>query len=48
VALAGKNITITDVRAMTMPQIETYIALLTGKTSAPGRHIVPARRGKGR
>jgi|GEM_PF-4029323 len=29
---------------MTMPQIETVIALLAGKDETPGRHLVPARR----
>ncbi len=38
--------TLADVRAMTMPQVETYIALLTGKQTGTGRHIVPVRRGR--
>jgi len=32
---------------MTMPQIDTYISLLSGKTpagSGSGRHLVPKRR----
>ncbi|GFK94420.1 hypothetical protein NNJEOMEG_02265 [Fundidesulfovibrio magnetotacticus] len=31
---------------MTMPQIESFVAILTGKAPAPGRgrHIVPRRR----
>ncbi len=32
---------------MTMPQIESYLAILTGKKPASGRRFVPTRR-KGR
>ena len=46
-ALAGKSFSLTDIRAMTMPEADTYIRLLTGKPAPGGsgdRRLVPARR----
>ena len=32
---------------MTMPQAESYLAILTGRTSGGGRRIIPRRRKQG-
>ncbi|GAB6035826.1 hypothetical protein JCM15519_03850 [Fundidesulfovibrio butyratiphilus] len=45
-ALVGKGFRLQDIRAMTMPQIESYVAVLSGKApmGGSGRRFVPARR----
>jgi len=48
--LAGRGMTLSEVRAMTMPEIKSFVDILTGKAAAPssgGRRFVPVRR-KGR
>jgi len=50
-ALAGRAFSRAEIRAMTMPEIETYVSILSGKPGAVsggnGRRMVPMRR-KGR
>jgi hypothetical protein len=47
--LAGRSLTLAEVRAMTIPEIKAFVDILTGKVSpsSRGRRIVPVRR-KGR
>lgn len=48
-ALAGRAFSRAEIRAMTMPEIESYVSILSGKPgpSGTGRRMVPMRR-KGR
>ncbi|KAF0235348.1 MAG: hypothetical protein FD177_102 [Desulfovibrionaceae bacterium] len=48
-ALAGRAFSRAEIRAMTMPEIESFVSILSGKPgpSGTGRRMVPVRR-KGR